>query len=449
MLQPGQAGEATARIDALYNLAQADASLFAQLENGICVVQDELEQKRGLAQEAKELFAEVERLQRVELERYIGSGASSNGAEEDDDLDVDASADSATETSVQVTETTVVTPRLVLDTLLAAIDFDIQLSDSSLADPGTDAQVRQSAVAAFSRASDLRDVIAAQEGGPAADLELDLALQQAEIFATWSPEEARPRLESLVAAPEATPRLIDVLLMHADFLVENLPLSDHASALSSLEAALAAYQRAATLLSSRLSPPKNIPAQQLPTLLSANLASQAHAHLLAHLLDPPADPRSRKHADEAQRLALEAISAAKPAVWLKVAGPFSSTAPETLPAVSAVRGANAQDARSDWATIAAVRHAFFTLVRARYWAVASSGPSTTAELRDQLRARLWSEWKVLGLAGPSREGATGVDALRRRELEWWAGEIEEDLVAKVVGADEAASERQWYAALAP
>ncbi|GAA5987625.1 hypothetical protein JCM10908_007143 [Rhodotorula pacifica] len=432
------AGEATARIDALYNLAQADATLLAQLDDGIVVVADELERKRALAQEAKELFAEVERLQRIELERYISSVAASSVTADEDGDDVPSSADA--ETSVQVVETTIVTPRLVIDTLLASIAFDIQLSETSLAgdSPDTDARLRQSAVDAFSRAVELRAVVAAQEGeDQLVDLDLELTIQQIEILTTWSPEEAGPKLDQLVAAPASQARTIDVLSLHADFLVESFSRSSSSAGLGALERAVSAYEQAASLLSNRLSPPKHIPAQQLPSLLSANLASQAHVHLLAYLISSPS--AISPHLDTAQQLAIEAIAAAKPVVVLSVSSALSTAATAgALPTISAVRSVGAQEARTDWSTSAAVRIAFFTLVRIRYYAcaaVALNSNSDPAALRAQISARVWGEWKALGLA-EGRDGGVeaGMASLRRREMAWWLDEIEDDAVARVVGA---------------
>ncbi|KWU43201.1 hypothetical protein RHOSPDRAFT_26457 [Rhodotorula sp. JG-1b] len=474
--------EATARIDALYNLAQADASLLAQLQAGIVPpTPDRTETEKELAREAKELFSEVERLQRIELERY------QNTSGDDDTVDVSSSdgpdqletegGDGGVEASVQVTA--LVTPRLVLDTVLASISFDIQLSESSLADPETDSQLRQGAVDAFSRAMHLRAVVAAQEGDhEIADLDFELAVHQIEIMTTWSSssaaaEEVGLKLDELVAttADSLPSRQIDALSLLADYLVdEAFPRKTFAAqdesitstATATLERALTAYQRAASLLSNRLSPPKHIPALQLPSLLSANLASQAQVHLVAHLLLFSSGVSS--HLDEAQRLSLEAIAAAKPPVVLSVPTFSSSSSPTaattaspSLPPVSAIRpSGGANDARTDWTTLAAVRTGFFTLLRARYYActaLASAAEPNSASLRDQLKACLWGEWSALGLA-KGRDGGGGGDgdglaALKRSEVSWWLNEIGEDAVANVVGAEVTQAERAWWASLAP
>ncbi|GAA5972449.1 hypothetical protein JCM8115_002209 [Rhodotorula mucilaginosa] len=483
---------ATARIDALYNLAQADATLLAQLQAGIVApTPDRTETEKELAREAKELFSEVERLQRVELERYqntSGGGGGGGGGGDDtvdlssddgpDQLEVEG-GDGAVETSVQVTA--IVTPRLVIDTVLASISFDMQLSESSLADPETDSQLRQSAVDAFSRAMELRAVVAAQEGEhEIADLDFELAVHEIEIMTTWSSAAAAaadvgPRLDQLVATTaEGGPlpsRQIDALSLLADYLVDEAfppktsPSPDESNSLTTtatLERALTAYQRAASLLSNRLSPPKHIPALQLPSLLSANLASQAQVHLVAHLVGLSSSGVSLSHLDEAQRLSIEAIAAAKPPVVLSVASFSSSSSttantasPSSLPPVSAIRPPGANDARTDWTTLAAVRTGFFTLLRVRYYyACAAAESASSLLLRDQLKARTWGEWSALGLAkgrdggGGARNG-DGLAALKRSEVGWWLNEIDEDAVAKVVGAEVTQAERAWWASLAP
>lgn len=473
--------EATARIDALYNLAQADATLLAQLQAGIVApTPDRTETEKELAREAKELFSEVERLQRVELDRYQNKGDDTVDLSSDgpDQLEVEG-GDGAVETSVQVTA--IVTPRLVIDTVLASISFDMQLSESSLADPETDSQLRQSAVDAFSRAMELRAVVAAQEGEhEIADLDFELAVHEVEIMTTWSSAAAAaadvgPRLDQLVATTaEGGPlpsRQIDALSLLADYLVDEAfppktsPTPDESNSLTTtatLERALTAYQRAASLLSNRLSPPKHIPALQLPSLLSANLASQAQVHLIAHLVGLSSSGVSFSHLDEAQRLSIEAIAAAKPTVVLSVPSFSSSSStaantasPSSLPPVSAIRPPGANDARTDWTTLAAVRTGFFTLLRVRYYyACATAESPSSLLLRDQLKARAWGEWSALGLAkgrdggGGARNG-DGLAALKRSEVSWWLNEIDEDAVAKVVGAEVTQAERAWWASLAP
>lgn len=467
--------EATARIDALYNLAQADASLLAQLQAGIVPpTPDRTETEKELAREAKELFSEVERLQRIELERYQqNNGGDTVDLSSDGPDQLEVEGDGGVEASVQVTA--IVTPQLVIDTVLASISFDIQLSESTLlhGDPDTDSQLRQSAVDAFSRAMDLRAIVAAQEGEhEIADLDFELAVHQIEIMTTWSSsaaEGAGPRLDQLVAttADSLPLRQIDALSLLADFLVdEAIPSTTHdasnSTTTATLERALTAYQRAASLLSNRLSPPKHIPALQLPSLLSANLASQAQVHLVAHLLLllSSSGLSSLSRLDEAQKLSIEAIAAAKPPVVLSVPT-FSSSSSSTgllpsLPTVSALRpaGAGTTDVRTDWTTLAAVRTGFFTLLRVRYYAcavLASTEPEPASLLlRDQLRARAWGEWSALGLAqGRDGGGGDGLAALKRSEVSWWLNETEEDAVANVAGAELAEAERAWWASLAP
>ncbi|BGO92092.1 hypothetical protein NBRC10512_000823 [Rhodotorula toruloides] len=446
VLVEGEEGTATARIDALFNLAQADVALFEMLEEGVVSEPDEDERKAHLAKEARDLFVEVERSQRVEMERFFGQGGPV-GAEDDAAADETASVASGAETSVQAIQTTIVTPQLVIDTLLESIAFDISLHDSSLSsDPDTQAQLRQSAIDSFARATTLRSTIPSENP----ELDFELAHTQATLLTTFSPAEATPFLSHLLASsPSAR---IELLSLYADHLLDSLSPSDSLSnALSTLQTALRTYERASSLLSNRLSPPKQIPASHLPSLLASNLASRAQVHLLAfHLIKRAheVDPTSAKaevpfaqgeeHLRLAHSLALESSAAPKSGLALVISSSATAAGgPSTKPPLAIGRSPPSIEPRTDWRTLSALRTALFTLVRIRL----RMDPSPEGLTNE--RSRFWALWRALGLA----RGGESEGEVRRREVRWWIEEMEGDKVGEVVGEEEARGEREWWEGL--
>ncbi|BGP32769.1 hypothetical protein JCM10296v2_004553 [Rhodotorula toruloides] len=447
VLVEGEEGAATARIDALFNLAQANVALFEMLEEGVVSEPGEHERKAQLAEEAKDLFVEVERSQRVEIKRVFGEGGPA-AVEEDNAGNETASVSSGAERSVQAIQTTIVTPQLVIDTLLESIAFDISLHDSSLSsDPDTQAQLRQSALDSFARATALRSKIS----GDNPELDFEIAHAKATLLATFSPAEATPFLSHLLSS-SPTPR-IELLSLYADHLIDSLsPSTALSTALATLETALQTYDRAFSLLSNRLSPPKQIQASHLPSLLSSNLVSRAQVHLLAfhlikraHQLDPASAEaevpfaQGEEHLRLAHTLALESSAAAKSGLALVMSSSAAAAAggPTLKPPLAIGRSPPSVEPRTDWRTLSVLRSALFTLTRIRL----RMDPSREGLANE--RTRFWALWKALGLArGGESEGET-----RKREVRWWIEEMEGDKVAEVVGEEEARSEREWWESL--
>ena len=459
--QPGGTdSSATARPDALFNLAQANVALFDMLEDAVTVVEGERERALEAASEAKRLFVEVERLQRDEMARFFGAGgpsaaAGEGGGDGDDEVvDEDEVASSGTggggaETSVRAMESTIVTPQLVIDTLLESLRFDLALYDWAGTDSATQSELRTSALASFARATELRGAVQ----GDAADLDFDLALAKASMLTTLSPAEATPFLDELA---RAHPRKVDLLSLGADHLVESLALSSPLpTLLSTLSTALAAYEAAQALLSNRLSPPRDVPAAHLPAHLSANLVSQASAHLVAAELlarapaaaggaAAPADAaqQAAAHLAQAHALALSATSAPRSGLSLAVST-SSPSGSSSKPALALARAPASTEPRTDTRTVLAVRAALFTLSRVRV----RLDPSA-AGLQGE-RAQFWALWRALGL-GAARGVERGSEEERRaqgRDARWWSEEIEGDKVMEAMGDEAASVERVYWQSL--
>ncbi|GAA6003019.1 hypothetical protein JCM10207_001948 [Rhodosporidiobolus poonsookiae] len=439
-----EGGGGTARIDALFNSAQANVALYEMLDEGVAAVEGAAERAMQPAAEARSLFAQVEKLQRVEMDKIFGADGPEMDDGDDSTVDETASEAGGSATEVQAVETTIVTPQLVLDTLLESIALDVALYSSS-DNPVEQAALRDSALSTFSRASALRPLIP-RSAAPAQpdDVDYELSLAQASILTTCSPspEEATAFLQSALSS-SPSPR-VELLSAYADHLVDSLSLSQPLlSLLPVLEQALQIYQQAAALLSSRLSPPKHTPPHHLPSLLSANLAAQAQVHLVASTLsarDPSAAPSAPAHLQQAHELLLSALSAAKSGLALAVSA--SSPAGALKPALALVRAPASTEPRTDWRTLSAVRGALFALVRARL-RLEPSEEGWSGET-----AQVWALWRAVGLNRSGGEkGSEEEKRLRKVEVEWWVGEIEEDKVSEAMSAEDREREKQWWIGL--
>ncbi|GAA5896355.1 hypothetical protein JCM6882_000994 [Rhodosporidiobolus microsporus] len=461
-------GGGTARIDALFNLAQADVALYEMLDEGVAVIEGEKEKALQAVREAKELFVEVERLQRVEMEKVFGAQGpqDDDGTADTSEIDDSSSVGAGSATEVQAMETTIVTPQLIIDTLLESIALDVSLA-SSVAGEADQQTLQQSAVASLARAQALRALVprSASSSQPD-DLDLDLSLAHASILTTFpssgSPAgaEASALLQSLLTS-FPSPR-VELLSLYADNLVDSLPLAQPLSALlATLETALQVYQRAASLLSNRLSPPKSTPAAHLPSLLAANYTAQATVHLLAYTLSSRAlalDPslassasispaQLAQHLSTAHQLCLDATAAAKSSLSLAVSSTSSPSAPK--PTLAVARAPASVEPRSDWRTLSAVRGAFFTLLRVR---LRMDGSDEAWEGEGK---RAWAVWRAVGLCPAGRAGAgagggggEGEERMRRREVEWWIEEeVGEGKVSEVMDLEGREREGRWWRAL--
>ncbi|GAA5919987.1 hypothetical protein JCM1841_004415 [Sporobolomyces salmonicolor] len=446
VVQDGTEGSATARIDGMFNLAQADAALYEMLEEG-AVISSDPGMSMEAAREAKRLFVEVERLQRIELDKVFGGEDLGMDESEAEEIDDSASSAAGSEQAVQALETTIVTPQLVLDTLLESISLDTSLQSSLSDDPAAQSELLQSAMATYERAATLRASIP----GPSPDLDLELSLAHFSILAASPPTsgQATMLLQNLLSSTsKPSPSLLST---YADHLLDSLSLSEPLPALlQSLEHALNTYRAASSLLSSRLSPPKDVSASQIPSLLSANLISQAYVHLLTfHLLSSAAPSSSstsaqlQTHLSTAQTLALDSISALKSGLSLSLSpspSPAPSASSSSPPAgrLTLVRTPGASvEPRTDTRTLLALRTSFFTLVRIRL----RLATGAREEEEEEERTRFWPVWSAL------TRGARDRDEVRRADVAWWVGESGEDKVAEAMGGQAAARERTWWCGL--
>jgi hypothetical protein len=408
-----------ARIDGLFNLAQADVALFEIIDEAAI---GGVQEGTGLAaaKEAKELFVEVEALQRREMEKVFGSGS----VDDDDNEEIDIPAGGEGE-EVQATESVIVTPRLLLDTLLESISLDMSLHSSFDKDPESQNQLLESAKATFDRAVSLRTTYLS-DTPPEVDVEMTLA--QFSIFSAPSSPEATQVLERALSST-ATPSP-SLLSIYADHLVESLPLSQPFEVVGSqLERALSTYQQVQAFLSSRLSPPKDIPSYQIPLALSSNLLAQSTVQLLSYHILQQSSPsvESSQHLVTAHSLALESISALKSGLSLSNSSSSSNLA--------LLRSPPSQEPLSNTSTLLALRSSYFSLIRIRLRSADS------AEKLEEEKKRFWSVWNAL-----TRNLRSDVK-LREGDLKWWISEIEEDKVAEVLGVEKASQEREWWMSL--
>ncbi|GAA5911913.1 hypothetical protein JCM5296_006644 [Sporobolomyces johnsonii] len=448
VVQDGIEGFATARIDGLFNLAQADVALYEMLDEGV-VISPDPGMSMQAAQEAKQLFVEVERLQRIELEKVFGGEDPGMDESEGEEIEDSASSAAGSDQAVQALETSIVTPQLVLDTLLESISLDTSLHSSLFNDAAAQSELLQSAMTTYERAATLRASIP----GASPDLDLELSLAHFSILAASpsSSGQATMLLRNLLSSTSnPSPSLLSA---YADHLVDSLSLSEPLPALlQSLEHALNTYQTASSLLSSRLSPPKDVSASQIPSLLSANLVSQAYVHLLTfHLLSSSSSSSTpeqlQTHLSTAQTLALDSISALKSGLSLSLSPAPSSSSPGRLTLVRAP-GTASSEPRTDTRTLLALRTSFFALVRIRLHLVAaSSSPRALDEKEEEgeeeegERTRFWPVWSAL------TRGARDGDELRRADVAWWVDESREDKVAEAMGREAAERDEKWWCSL--
>ncbi|GAA5952871.1 hypothetical protein JCM3765_002992 [Sporobolomyces pararoseus] len=412
-----------ARIDGLFNLAQAEVALFEMLEEAAV---SGVAEGTGLAaaKEAKELFTQVEALQRNEMEKVFGSGSVKD--EEQDEGETEGGGEAGTE-EFKATETVIVTPRLLLDTLLESISLDMSLHASLSNDPTFQAHLLESAKGTFDRAVSLRTTYVS-DAPPEVDVEMTLA--QFSIFSAPSSSQATSIIEhALSSTTSPSPSLLSI---YADHLIESLPLSRPFEVVGSqLERALNTYQQVQSILSNRLSPPKDVPSYQIPLLLSSNLLAQSTVQLLSYHIvqsSPSTSPSSAaQHLSKAHSLALESISALKSGLSL--------TPSSTSPNLALVRAPGSQEPLSNMSTLLALRASYFGLIRIRL------RNADSAEKLEEERKRFWSVWNALTRNLRSEE------EVKQGDLKWWISEIEEDKVAECLGVEKARQEVEWWMSL--
>lgn len=402
------------QVDCLFNLAQALVALQEMND-------DAARGRRDTAQrllEAKQLFAEVERLQTAAMEKVFGDSA---GADQEEAEIADEGADGRMQTG-QATEGRTVTPQLVLDTILEVIEIDLALYSTPSLDVDTLTSLATSAEAALQRAIDLR-----QQHIPSSSPSVDLSLSLAQINLSSTCSTHLPSLSPLlldVAAQrdryetllQLHPKNPSLLSAYADFLYESLPLQlPPPSNSPSIEArTLKCYETAYKLLSDRFSPLKDVQTHSVPSLLAANLVAQSNLKLLQLLL-PTTTTKSPALLEEAQLRAAEAIA-------ITGAGLTVSPSPTDPSSLSI----NSSPGRRDWRTVKALRDAWFQFIRTQLHLVLQGrGDSEAAVARAKTMLEGWE--KVTGRTGQ-------VDAL------WFVESIKEDPIW-VAGAG--AEDQAW------
>lgn len=364
------ASSASNVIDAKFNIAQALVVLGEMIEEGAADgTQASGSSAVRWATEAKGVFAEVERMQRVEMERVFVNGGGMEGAD-------DGSGEEEGNESVQMgqaVEGTTVTPSLVTDTILESVSNDLSLfALSSEPSPG----LVKDLMDALDRITALRALIPPAHRNPDQDLAIQLAqLNVASTCATLLPPSSPYALppssisatyESLLSSTPSP----ELFSSYADFLLESLSSPNPPPLHLLLETALKAYTTAHATLSDRLSPPRSIPAHVLPSLLSANLSSRAFIYLLLYHHHLPTSPHNANESlSAALSLAGQAIEACGAGVKL-------------LPGVRLALSPRGVDARGDWRTTKALRDAVLVLVRVKIRASGEAGKEGLEALRS-------------------------------------------------------------------
>lgn len=390
-------------IDAMFNLAQACVELQEMSDGGATEKREE-----GGYTEARRLFAEVERLQTAAMEKVFGGGTGSAGAEEEEQGMEEVGEDAGMQMG-QATEGRIVTPQLVLDTILEGFEVDLSLYSSSSA-PEAQATHALSAGSSLSRAFALRQ-LHLPPASPSVDLSLSLA--QLSLSSTCSPHlpSTTPHLLSPAAQSALYthlltrhPRNPSLLSTYADHLIDSLSLP--ATSPSPLDTATEAYLTASTLLSSRLTPPKDLPAHAIPSLLSANLVARSTVALLRWHLLPPDSGEKAAVLKEAQQLAMDAVNRSGSGLTI-------SRDPSSSSGFSA-KFAPTPTGRNDWTTIRATREAWFQLVRVQLRLDAGQGKGLV---------EAWG--KAMGRSGRV-DGVWCVEEVFREDKVWEVSRGEEE-----------------------
>lgn len=331
-MREGEGGE---RIDAAFNLAQALVTMGEMLEEGAVWVEDNV--KEALGWEAQSLFEEVEGMQRREMERVglwtLGGVGDDDGMEEADEGASDAGA-----TARPATEGSIVTPSLILDTLLESITNDLALYTHLSSSSPFLQTLASHATSSLERAQALVPLI--PNFAP-----LDLSLATLSLSSTLSLPPLGPALStSYLSLLSNHPSDLSLLSTTADHLLETA--SPSPASLPIISHALSLYTNAQALLSDRLRPPRHVPTHTIPSLLSANFVARSQALLLAHHLGEPT-------LLEAESLALRAIEICDAGIKMSV------SATGELQAVRSVSG------RSEWRSVRALREGLMMLLRVR------------------------------------------------------------------------------------
>lgn len=368
------------QIDAMFNMAQACVELNEMITEGARLDWGAVDE--SLLQKARELLVKVDRIQTPEVERVFGTpGASTVTSSSTQPVPVATDDELTTNTSSADGQELVpepgriVTPQILIDTLLEIVSIYLELYDP---DPDSDATVSATTAAeacsTMTRALSWRATIDDAASDP--EQNLSLALTRLQLASTLRPEHRAPtfslsdedvikQYEELVSAPSGSltgtgNNNVDLLSTYADFLLDRLFSTPQSSptAQAQLERAADLYARAHNVLTDRFTPLPYPSAQRPPRhvlsgLLCANATSRAQAELLRMYHGTPAVEALRRASD----LVIQAINGTATSAMIQVSSDNGSQRLEVV--LTATNGG----APLSWRTLVTLRDAWFFLVR--------------------------------------------------------------------------------------
>jgi tetratricopeptide (TPR) repeat protein len=341
-------------LDAAFNLALALEAL-GEMEAEPTDTQACLTEAVDLLEKVAERQIQLREMQRQQW--GIEGVEASNEAEEEDHVADDSGSNAL---GGEATESFVIVPSVILDTLLTLIPLITELYQLSPS-PDLSGKLQQVSNRALSLvANDVPErkdeVLATIANATIARLSADSTLDSDDPLALEALNELRR--QATTSLPSPSPETLSDL---ADALLA-FPFSPERA-----QEALTLYDNVLTTLSSNISRPSSVPSHRVPSLLAANLCSQSYAWLLLGEAGRAIDAASK---------AMESCGAG----WkLDMRGDGSF-------------GLRNTNERADWPTRKALRDSLFAFYRARL-AAGQDAPAKMATLGGFYRqdARRWLE----------------------------------------------------------
>lgn len=363
------------RVDAMFNLGQACVELDEMLHDG--ALYDRTSPSEGpemrdaqFLLKAKQLFAEVERIQTVAVERDFGRvptpssdvpSAVGDDAMVDDDTTAGGTANGQA-SSVVVEPKQLITPRMLVDTLMELVSVDLALvnrsSESDTPQEGLLKEHANSAMKTFERAHAWTTSL--KQAAPDPELAIAMEMLRLNLSSTLlssglglgmplTQNDIARAYEALLD-PSATSEFgngsqnVELLSAYADHLIDTLPAAHAEGAvMAQVDRAQQLYKRADTILSDMFAAlpyqgATRPQARTVPRLRAANATSRAQAELQRGVLlysdDQSKAAQRHEIMSEARRVAQEAVNFA-----------LSSS---TGTAYKLVEGSNPGDGRNSW-----------------------------------------------------------------------------------------------------
>lgn len=286
------------KIDSLFNLAQALVVLQDMLDDGVTF--DKKIGSTKYAEEAKKLFVEVERLQRIEMEKVfsiegqMGAEDMNDEGEEDAEME-DIGSSSNDDQSGAAVQGSIITPTQIIETLIEAIENDINLYTLTTTIDTTSLIVDISA--SLDRVTVLRNRIPSTQNTSALDLQLSILSLSfsstcvSNILPTspyyLTSKATISQYQTLITSIPSHP---DLLSSYADYLVTQISsttTSDSNLQTTSIQfatLALQIYEQVFSILNDRFSPHRsNTPQHSIPTLLASNLIERGKLNRILSL----------------------------------------------------------------------------------------------------------------------------------------------------------------------